>query len=461
LRGRPRKWPSEAARREHEAAKRRLRNKTQLTPEAFDDVVRLTELADDLQRRLHSASLEVERLRVRARDLERHLDETSRLDRPSRQTLVETPGATPRKMNRQQRREAERVQRFVVPSLPEIDFARIRDHDGTKHRAWEDLSYVLAWDLDDLEGTLMERRGTPDGGIEFSCVPSEKGAGGRWAWQAKYLFRFDASTFKQMEASFLAAIDSTPDLERYTFVLPKDRSIAGLREWKARVAKWSKTANRKVEICFQGHSAVLKAIAQDRHAGAIRYFFDEAFLTADFFTGRVAREVANLGQWCDPGVNVETEARLIIVAACRSARSVERLTSLIGAPGERTPFIGGGETCLSSPTDSRRSTCCWRPGDRTPGRAVHRRDPHHLVQRRGHLCHPSSNRAPPGDRSHEPADDPATTQAPHNAHAAKEIASEIRASPAVRRPVHPRGGELDDHGNIGQPDLNASWTAQP
>ena len=72
-RGRPRKWPSEAARREHEAAKRRLRNKTAMTPDEFDDVLRLTALADDLQRQLTAATNEVEQLRLRTRELERRL----------------------------------------------------------------------------------------------------------------------------------------------------------------------------------------------------------------------------------------------------------------------------------------------------------------------------------------------------------------------------------------------------
>jgi hypothetical protein len=111
-RGRPRKWPSEAARREHEAAKRRLRNKSRLTPEAFDDVVRLTALADDLQRRLDDSQREVEQLRGRTRELERRLTDASRRDPPIRQPLAETPGPTPPpKMNRQQRRESERAQR--------------------------------------------------------------------------------------------------------------------------------------------------------------------------------------------------------------------------------------------------------------------------------------------------------------------------------------------------------------
>ena len=111
-RGRPRKWPSEAARREHEAAKRRLRNKTHLTSEAFDDVVRLTALADDLQHRLDGAIKDLEDLRWRAQELERRLAEASRPAGESQQLMAARPARTAlQKMNRQQRRAAERVQR--------------------------------------------------------------------------------------------------------------------------------------------------------------------------------------------------------------------------------------------------------------------------------------------------------------------------------------------------------------
>lgn len=111
-RGRPRKWPSEAARREHEAAKRRLRNKTHLTPGAFEDIVRLTALADDLQRRLDDAVNEVEQLRQRTRELQHRLAEASRLGRKSPRSFTEAPAPSqPPMMNRQERRKAERAQR--------------------------------------------------------------------------------------------------------------------------------------------------------------------------------------------------------------------------------------------------------------------------------------------------------------------------------------------------------------
>ena len=228
----------------------------------------------------------------------------------------------------------------VVAALPSVDLARIRHHAGSQHRAFEELAYLLAWDVEGLdEGTEIERRATPDGGIEFSSVPAG-GGGGRWAWQAKYLFRFDASTFRQMTDSVISALDSSPDLERYIFVFPKDRSTAGLRRWQAAVKHWGEEAKKRqmaVRFEFRGESQLLTALTRERHAGAIRYFFDEQFLTNEFFVGQVAREIENLGKRYDPRVNVQTEARRVVDAACRGPRFVDEITSLIGAVWDARP----------------------------------------------------------------------------------------------------------------------------
>lgn len=232
-----------------------------------------------------------------------------------------------------------------MTALPSVDLARIRTHAGAQDRAFEELAYLLAWDLEGLEdGTEIERRGTPDGGVEFSCVPAGKGRGGRWAWQAKYLFRFDDSTFRQMTTSVLAALDSTPDLERYILVLPKDRSTAALRKWDAKVKEWSQEAKKRqmtVDFEFRGESQLITALASDRHAGAIRYFFDQKFLTEEFFASQVEREVLNLGKRYDPRVNVETEARRIIDAACRGPRFVQELAALLGGISDKRPHADG------------------------------------------------------------------------------------------------------------------------
>lgn len=231
-----------------------------------------------------------------------------------------------------------------MKTLPTIDLSRIREHAGAKDRGFEELAYVLAWDMEGLDrATEIERRSTPDGGIEFSCVPVGKGNGGRWAWQAKYLFKFDASTFAQMSKSVTAALDNTPDLERYIFVLPKNLTKAAETKWKKAVIKWMKAAasrNLKVEFVFRGESElVLAATSTDRHAGAIRYFFDETFLTKAFMTKQVAREVKNLGERYVPKVNVETEARGVIDAACRGPRFVDEFRTMLGGPTARRPYI--------------------------------------------------------------------------------------------------------------------------
>ncbi len=230
-----------------------------------------------------------------------------------------------------------------MKALPTVDLSRIREHAGAKDRGFEELAYLLAWDLEGLDrGTEIERRATPDGGIEFSCIPVGKGSGGRWAWQAKYLFKFDASTFAQMTKSVVSALESTPDLERYIFVLPKDRSNAAITKWEAAVADWTKKAKAKglnVAFEFCGESQLLDAITSDEHAGAIRYFFDEKFLTKTFMENQVDREVKNLGERYSPEVNVETETRSIIDAACRGPRFAAVLKDLLAAPVNSRPYV--------------------------------------------------------------------------------------------------------------------------
>jgi len=73
----------------------------------------LTALADDLQHRLDGAIEELEELRWRTRELERRLFEVARPGRATQPPIAPRPTPTPlpTTMNRQQRREAERVQR--------------------------------------------------------------------------------------------------------------------------------------------------------------------------------------------------------------------------------------------------------------------------------------------------------------------------------------------------------------
>lgn len=46
-----------------------------------------------------------------------------------------------------------------------------------------------------------------------------------WAWQAKYLFEFDASAASQVTSSVSRALESEPRLKRYFVALPADLPV--------------------------------------------------------------------------------------------------------------------------------------------------------------------------------------------------------------------------------------------
>ncbi len=223
--------------------------------------------------------------------------------------------------------------------LPQIDLRRIRQHETSQQRAWEELSYILVPDIDGLPpGTRLERRATPDAGVEFACAAPLSGTG-TWAWQAKYLFRLDADAFKQMTRSVEDSLDVNPTLTRYAFVLPVDRTFVGrgkakggMQRWHESVAAWEAAAAARgmtVQFAYIGHSDVVAALSQDQHAGAVRYFFDERLFTDEFFRHQVEREIVNLGGRYDPSVHVELDVRDAIDALCRSPRWAERLAGLV------------------------------------------------------------------------------------------------------------------------------------
>ncbi|NDK32377.1 hypothetical protein [Nesterenkonia haasae] len=207
--------------------------------------------------------------------------------------------------------------------LNRVKFENIREHSGSQHRAWEELAFILTPTLDRLpEESKLVRRGTPDGGIEFHCdAPSGEGV---WAWQAKYLFELSKSALDQMTESFESALANLPDLSRYTFILPIDRpagarGTSAMKKWDKKVGDWTNQAAQKgVTVFFEyhGHSAVLEAIVQPQHVGALRYFFDSTFLTPNSFAHQVERSAKNLGDRYLPTTNVETEFPSVIDALC-------------------------------------------------------------------------------------------------------------------------------------------------
>lgn len=214
-----------------------------------------------------------------------------------------------------------------LSALPKISFREIREHETSQQRAFEEICYQLVPTVHSLPpGTRIDRHQAPDGGIEFSCLsPDVKG---RWAWQAKFLFNLNSSAYAQMDRSAADAIDANPDLRKYIFLLPTDRTgrpnrlgISGMDQWRTHAKSWSASAAKKgmkVTFEFVGHSDLMKALVHPQHAGAVRYFFQKDFLDTKWFEHQIRREIADLGQRYRPEVNVDTEVGDVLEAVALS-----------------------------------------------------------------------------------------------------------------------------------------------
>lgn len=218
--------------------------------------------------------------------------------------------------------------------LPSVRFREIREHGGHQDRAWEELAFQLAADMDSIpHNAVWERRGTPDGGIEFSCTFELDGRRERWAWQAKYLFSLTSSEFRQMGDSFKDAIANEPDLTRYLFVVPINRpagatGTSALRKWERYVAEWQQHASDRgiaVAIEYRGESEVMQAVTLAKNAGTLRYFFDHTFLGPDVCASVVNRAITNLGDRYEPATDVGSQVDDVLDAAVLNRSFVNRL----------------------------------------------------------------------------------------------------------------------------------------
>lgn len=241
-----------------------------------------------------------------------------------------------------------------------VRFEDIREYEGSQSAAWEELSFILAHDLDDLPAHIrLERRGTPDGGVEFTC-PGPRGSAGLWGWQAKYLFKFDAATFDQMRGSFKEALKNHPDMTRYAYVLPANPpdgavGVSGFKKWlkfKDECEKFAYNEGSEVELVLHVRSEVFKALLDEKHASVVLYFFNARFPTAKVLAAQVAQAVSDLGDRYDPDLHVQTEFPAIVEALClddafladavaavraASAATMEAAEALSGAPASTAP----------------------------------------------------------------------------------------------------------------------------
>lgn len=223
----------------------------------------------------------------------------------------------------------------MTDPLPDIDFHQIRPYGQPPSRAigFEELASILIEQgaVEWPAGARFVRFGTPDGGREGKGVLRN---GDVWAWQAKYLFEFDASAARQVTSSVRRVIESEPTLKRYFVAMPLDlpagdtgdRASASTR-WTEKVAEWEGLAGargRDVEFVFVGAHALLTALTEPRNAGRARYWFGADVLTPESQKRHLDEVIAKVGPRYTAKLHVEVDAVASVHAAGRDPAYVDR-----------------------------------------------------------------------------------------------------------------------------------------
>jgi hypothetical protein len=223
----------------------------------------------------------------------------------------------------------------MTSAVPDIDFHQIRPYGQPASRAsgFEELASVLieegvaGWP----SGVHFERFGNPDGGREGRGVLPN---GDVWAWQAKYLFQFDASAAGEVTGSVRRVLGREPNLKRFLIAMPFDlpagdtegRTSAHTR-WAQKVSEWEALAHEialEVEFEFVGAHHLLTALTESRHAGRARYWFGAGVMTPEWQGRRLEDVIAKAGRRYTPKLNVDVEAMHALSAVGRGGDYVAR-----------------------------------------------------------------------------------------------------------------------------------------
>jgi hypothetical protein len=218
---------------------------------------------------------------------------------------------------------------------PDIDFARIRPHGrpASRDAGFEELASILISHgvVEWPEGMKFERFGNPDGGREGRGILPD---GTVWAWQAKYVFEFDAGAAGQVTSSVHRVLDTEPRLRRFLVVFPfdlpagdtADRTSAHTR-WSSKVAEWEAAAEergRTIEFVFVGAHELITALTEAQHAGRARYWFDSDVLSPERQSRDLEQTLAKANRRYSPQLHVEVDAVQALEGLGRTGEHIHR-----------------------------------------------------------------------------------------------------------------------------------------
>ncbi|WP_318627015.1 AVAST type 2 anti-phage system protein Avs2 [Paenibacillus polymyxa] len=198
--------------------------------------------------------------------------------------------------------------------MPQFNWLNIRSFSNSQNNAFEELICQLARE-EDIHGKVsFTRVGAPDGGVESYCKLE---TGEEYGWQAKYFVSMGDSQWKQLEKSFKTAFLKHPKLTKYYICIPLDRQDPRIDnqkwfmdKWNDYISEWNNFAeiqNRSIEFEYWGSSELLSRLSQEKHAGRVRFWFNDEEFSQRWFDEKLQLSMDSLGHRYTPELNYELD----------------------------------------------------------------------------------------------------------------------------------------------------------
>ena len=192
----------------------------------------------------------------------------------------------------------------------------LRSFHNSRNNAFEELCCQLAdYEENIPEGSVFERKGTPDAGIEcYWTLPNKS----EWGWQAKFFENIpNPNQWAEIDLSVKTALTKHPKLKKYYICLPLDKPDGRIpdqksfaKKWKDRVKKWEGWAarkRRKVVFIFWGNHQIFERLSKEEHRGRRFFWFNEEYFSNDWYKEKLADAIVYAEPRYTSELNVELD----------------------------------------------------------------------------------------------------------------------------------------------------------
>ena len=199
----------------------------------------------------------------------------------------------------------------------DLDFSKIRTHNGSQNAGFEELICQLArLSPPENADSFIRKEGLGgDAGVE--CFWRLKD-GSEHGWQAKYFLNtIKDPQWRQIDNSVKKALQKHPQLKKYYICVPLDRTDqkqnnkqSMLDKWDKKIKEWEQSAKSKnMDVKFEwwGKSEILDILSSNnpQFSGRLLYWFNQPILQIQDLEGIAQQSKSSLGERFSPETNVE------------------------------------------------------------------------------------------------------------------------------------------------------------